>query len=81
MLMSYSCPPSLPITLTVQMELMEENGILLLAAHNFDAAVDHFVIMMVMFHNPVKGYSADLEKEYLAASDALYDFYIPLAKV
>lgn len=65
----------------VQMDIMEENGILLLAAHNFDAAVDRFVIMMVMFHNPVKGYSAELEKEYLEASEALYEFYIPLAKV
>ena len=65
----------------MQMGVMEEEGILLLAEHNFDAAAERFVLVMVMFHNPAKSNSADVYDEYLAASEALYEFYIPLAKV
>lgn len=64
-----------------QDELMEEDGLLVLGLHNLDAAAKRFVLMMVMFYTPGCEGFAELELEYLKASDELYEFYIPLAKV
>lgn len=60
---------------------MEEDGILVLGAHDIDIAADQFSLVMVMFYETgVEGYAA-LESEYIEASDELYHFQIPLAKV
>ena len=54
---------------------------LLLGIHDFEAATQVFPLMLVMFHKPGCRGCAALEPEYVFASDVLYKYRIPLAKV
>lgn len=54
---------------------------LALGAHNFAQATDRFVLMLVVFHVPGCDSCAALKQEYLEASDVLYEYLIPVAKV
>ncbi|CAM9916407.1 unnamed protein product [Pylaiella littoralis] len=61
--------------------LAEEEGVLVLGEHNFAMAADRFVLLLVVFHVPGCDSCSSLRQEYLEASDVLYEYFIPVAKV
>lgn len=54
---------------------------LVLGEHNFAMAADRFVLLLVVFHVPGCDSCSSLRQEYLEASDVLYEYFIPVAKV
>lgn len=54
---------------------------LVLGAHNFAMATDRFVLMLVVFYIPGCDSCAALRQEFLEASDVLFEYLIPVAKV
>ncbi|CBJ33643.1 Protein disulfide isomerase [Ectocarpus siliculosus] len=61
--------------------LVEEEGVLVLGAHDFERATDHFMMMLVLLYTPgCEGCDAVME-EYIEASDELYEHLVPVAKV
>lgn len=60
---------------------MEEDGVLVLGEHNFEAAADRFILMLVLLYTPGCDGCAALTEEYVEASDDLYEHLIPAAKV
>ncbi|CAB1113340.1 unnamed protein product [Ectocarpus sp. CCAP 1310/34] len=61
--------------------LVEEDGVLVLGVHDFERATDRFIMMLVLLYTPgCKGCDAVME-EYLEASDELYEYLVPAAKV
>lgn len=60
---------------------MEDDGVLVLGAHNFEAATERFILMLVLLHTPGCDGCAALLEEYVQASDKLYEHLIPAAKV
>ncbi|CAN0499356.1 unnamed protein product, partial [Ectocarpus sp. 12 AP-2014] len=61
--------------------LVEEEGVLVLGAHDFEKATDRFMMMLVLLYTPgCEGCDAVME-EYLEASDELYEHLVPAAKV
>ncbi|CAN0296412.1 unnamed protein product, partial [Ectocarpus sp. 8 AP-2014] len=61
--------------------LVEEEGVLVLGAHDFEKATDHFMMMLVLLYTPgCEGCDVVME-EYLEASDELYEHLVPVAKV
>lgn len=59
----------------------EEEGVLVLGEHNFATATDRFILMLAVFHIPGCDSCAALRQEYLEASNVLYEYLIPVAKV
>ena len=64
-----------------QYDLMEDDGVLVLGAHNFEAVTERFVLMLVLLYTPGCDGCAALMEEYVQASDDLYEHLIPAAKV
>ncbi|CAN0457575.1 unnamed protein product, partial [Hapterophycus canaliculatus] len=64
-----------------QYDLDEDDGVLVLGAHNFEAATDRFILMLVLLHTPGCDGCDGLWEEYVEASDELYEYVIPAAKV
>eukprot|EP00752_Nemacystus_decipiens_P002737 g2556.t1 len=64
-----------------EFDLMEDDGVLVLGAHNFEAVTEHFILMLVLLYTPGCDDCAALMKEYVQASDDLYEHLIPVAKV
>eukprot|EP00903_Cladosiphon_okamuranus_P012417 g11636.t1 len=62
-------------------DLMEDDGVLVLGDHNFDPAIERFILMLVLLYTPGCDGCADLIEEYVQASDDLYEYLIPAAKV
>ncbi|CAN0209773.1 unnamed protein product, partial [Ectocarpus fasciculatus] len=61
--------------------LVEEEGVLILGAHDFERATDRFMMMLVLLYTPgCAGCDAVME-EYFEASDELYEYLVPVAKV
>lgn len=64
-----------------QYDLMEDDGVLVLGAHNFDAVTERFMLILVLLYKPGCDGCADLIEEYVEASDDLYEHLIPAGKV
>lgn len=54
---------------------------LVLGAHNFEAATERFILMLILLHTPGCDGCTALMEEYVQASDELYEHLIPVAKV
>lgn len=54
---------------------------LVLGAHNFEAATERFILMLVLLYTPGCDGCAALTEEYVQVSDQLYEHLIPVAKV
>ncbi|CAN0591326.1 unnamed protein product, partial [Laminaria digitata] len=73
--------PGNPFAPPHQDGFVEDDGMLVLGLHDFDKATEVFVLMLVMFYRPGCKGCAEVEPEYSRASDELYKYGIPLAKV
>lgn len=60
---------------------MEDEGVLVLGAHNFAPVTERFILMLVLLYTPGCDGCAALLEEYVRASDDLYEHLIPAAKV
>lgn len=62
----------------------EEDGLIVLGAHNLQETAEEFVLMMVLFFSQAAcagGECAAMAEECSKAADELYEYVIPVAKV